>query len=155
MIPTEHFEQAKIDLIETYKEQLCVPSLDAIEKASSIEELISIVNTYGVLQHYKQIPNTEWVRKWFGAYADELKEYGVYLDCYGSLVDPPVKNIILYGESSMSLIANKPCIYNVIMHDSAKLSICASGVSVVKVRQLSESKANIINKDRTAKIKIQ
>lgn len=151
----EYLERVKADLLETYKDELCEDSLDAINNASTPDEFIGLLAKFAAFLNYKAIPTIDWVLKWFNTYEYRrlARENGVYYDGV-SIINNPTKPIVVMGDAIVSLICSTPHYFNVMLQDNSKCEITTLSNCMVKVRQKNLSKVNILHKHNLSHIKI-
>ena len=154
MMTTDYFNRLKADLLTTYAADLCEESLADIQAATTVQEFIAVLNKYTAFLKYKCIPEIGWVRKWFGDYKRDAEECGCYLDSMAVVTDPK-QPLTLYGTASVTLFVSEPHLYQVTTQDDSRLQIDANGVAAVNVRQKHNSKVIVLNKAKTATIKIR
>ena len=154
MMTQEYFEALKADLLTTYAADLCEESVADIKAANNVTALIAVLDKYTAFLKYKTIPDVNWARKWFGNHKNDAEEAGCYLDVT-RVVTNPDKPITLYGNANVVLIAYEPHIFRVTTQDNSRLSIDASGVAAVNVRQKHDSDVTILHKHKTSIVKIR
>ncbi|MBO4550140.1 MAG: hypothetical protein J5733_05360 [Bacteroidaceae bacterium] len=145
----------KADIIETYKEQLCTESLEALEKAKTPDELVSILHKFATYLHYKTLPDVEFGRKWFGNELDLLNRNGIYLDQILHVKDPEQKSLIMFGDCHITLMLTKPSIWNVSLQDDSSLSLLTYGTCSAIVREKGSGHTKILHKNPQSVIKIR
>lgn len=152
---TKYLEKMKADLLNTYKEELCEDSVEAIKNAETLPQFIGLLHKFSAYFNYKELPKIEWVRKWFNT--PELKqianENGVYVDDIVSIVNPSTP-IVLMGDSKAMLVCTTQHFYQVITQDKSELSISTLGSCIVRVRKKNNSKVSTLHKHNFSRIKI-
>lgn len=150
----EYLAVMKADLLETYKADLCEDSIEAVQHARTLQELIDVLHTYSAFLKYKSIPKIDWVRKWFADHKQEAEQYGCYIDRIVSITNP-TQPIIAFGTSNISLVINKAGVYNITLQDDTYCSIVAYYTSMVRVRQKDNSQVHVLHKSNSSIIKIR
>lgn len=151
---SEYLAAMKADLLETYKSDLCEDSIEAVQKAQTLQEFINVLHTYSAFLKYKSIPKIDWIRKWFTDHRNEAEQYGCYIDRIVSITNP-TQPIVAFGTSNISLVINKAGVYNITLHDDTYCSIVAYYTSMVRVRQKDNSQVHVLHKSNSSIIKIR
>lgn len=149
----EYFGLLKADLLETYKNDLCEESVEAINKARTPDELVGLLAEFSAFLNYKAIPTADWVEKWFGEYEQLAKDNGVYFKGYSEITNP-IKQIVVLGDATISLKYSEPHYYRVTLQDNAKCELTTLCACMVRVRQKGNSIVNILHKHNLSQVKI-
>lgn len=152
----EYLELMKADLLAEYRAQLCEDSLDAIEKASTIEEFIGLLSKFSAFLNYKFIPEVWWVRKWFNnpERKDIAESNGVYFEGI-HVVTNPTKPIVVMGDAQIMLTCTEPHLYRVTLQENSKCTITTFYACAVNVRQKGNSECKVLHKHNMSNIKIR
>ena len=150
----ERLEACKADLLESYKEDLCEESIEAIQQASTPEQLVRILHQFATFLAYKAIPKAEWARKWFSDETELLNSCGVYLDQKVILVDPEERSLVAIGNTHLSLSLTKAHIWNISLQDESDMVLSTYGVNSAVVREKGTGKTTVLFQSSESKIKI-
>ena len=152
MIP---FEELKSDLLAHYGRTICKEARDEIEQSTNIEQAFGVLHKYLVYLGDRQIPNVEWLRKWFADNLHTLNKCGMYLDQKTILHNPPHKSIILYGHSEITFVLDNTEFYHITTQDNAVANLIAREWSICHLHTKGNSRAELLHKGENAKVKIR
>ncbi|MBR6842130.1 MAG: hypothetical protein IKM77_07550 [Prevotella sp.] len=157
----ERFETIKADFVNQYRPLLCEESMTDIEAAHDFHAFADVLRKYMAYNTYRPFPDVEWVRKWFAKDKETLHEEHIYLDemvviCEDINQDKsPIDClcVMLYGSCSGTAIFNRLCRHYLMLQDTSKLDIIASGRAIIRVKLKGDADIFVLYRDKTSIIK--
>lgn len=136
------FNKAKNELIDSLSqnEERCQESIEDVRSCNNIKELVDVLNKYRIFIKNESLPNTDYMRKWFGKYIEELNECNVYLDqTFDLRQSDNDKELWLYGVCDCRLFIDKIKMQHIVLH----------GDSLLRLNMRNWGLAHIILKDNS------
>lgn len=146
----KEFIKMREDFLTNYGDRLCDNGMRDVSNSKDAGEFISLLHKWQWNIH--DYPTTEWVRKWFANEKELLNANGFYLDQKDKSITNPSQDLVFFGDCDCSVILTMNRLYSVVLYDNAKISLCAYGSSMARIRGKKEQ-VYMCYKSSTANVK--
>jgi hypothetical protein len=144
-------KKALLEIMKRYKS--CAESFADAKKATTLAELVEVLNTYRVYIGHHNVNITDWLRTYFADKLELLNSYGIYLDQKVEVKEQPF--VWLFGKCVCNYFLTLPIIGELVVADFSCALVHVTKSTLFRLYLVGDGIAEVAEQGEHAKIYIK